>query len=310
MVAVASSALAPIVGERRDKEDAMETYRERLVRDLEIRGYRPTTRHHYLLLVDRFVRFLGRSPEEATLEDVHRFQQSLARLGRSYSLFNQAACALRFLFTVTLPRPWTMDRIPYQKKRPKLPEILHPEEVMGVLEHGASLKHRAMLATVYASGLRLSELRHLRVNDIDSKRMLIRVEDGKGGKDRYVMLSPKLLALLREYWKVYRPRLWLFPGTTPDVPVAARTVQRAFALAMKRAGIRKRASVHTLRHSFATHLLEGKANLRVIQALLGHKSLGTTAIYTHLARTFLEDTQSPFDGLPPTAPPSPPSPST
>lgn len=284
----------------------MDSWRERMALDLEIRGYCPSTVRHYLSMADRFARFLGRSPEEATLEEVNRFQHDFVRRKLSYSIFNQAVCALRFLFTTTLPRPWSIDHIPYQKERRRLPEVLSEAEVATLLEKCRLLKHRAILSTVYACGLRLGEVCRLRVGDIDSGRMVVRVDQGKGRRDRYVMLSTVLLTLLREYWRAHRPRGWLFPSESGDGPVAARTVQHAFGRAKLAAGITKRASVHTLRHSFATHLLEANTNIRVIQTLLGHRCLGTTAIYTHIARNFLEETRSPFDRLPPAVPQHPP----
>ena len=277
-------------------------HRERMARDLAIRGLSPVTQKTYLALVERFIRYAARPVDDLTLEDVTRYQDYLTRERKvSYCIFNQSVCAIRFFVNTTLGRSWDVSRMPYQKKRRRLPEVLAESEVTSILDACGPLKHRAILATVYATGVRLSELCHLRVSDIDSKRMVVRIEQGKGRKDRYVMLSTTLLGILRDYWRAYRPAHWLFGGSLPDRPIAERTVQRIFECAKARAGIEKRVSLHSLRHSFATHLLEAGTNLRVIQTLLGHRSLGTTAIYTHLARTFLEDTKSPLDRLPPSA---------
>lgn len=277
-------------------------HRDRMARDLAIRGLSPVTQKTYLALVERFVRYAGKAPDELTLEDVTRYQDHLTRERKvSYCIFNQSVCAIRFFVRTTLGRDWDVARMPYQKKRRRLPEILAEAEVRCLFEAASTPKHRAILATVYATGVRLSELCHLRVPDIDSKRMVVRIEQGKGRKDRYVMLSSTLLAILRDYWRAYRPAHWLFPGSLPDRPIAHRTVERIFERAKSAARIEKRVSLHSLRHSFATHLLEAGTNLRVIQTLLGHRSLGTTAIYTHLARTFLEETKSPLDRLPPPA---------
>ncbi len=276
----------------------MESYRDRMARDLTIRGYSPVTRKTYLALAERFVRWAGREPEGLTLEDVHRYQEYLTREREvSWCIFNQSVCAIRFLFIITLARPWEVKQIPYRRTGRRLPEVLGQEEVKALFDACPTIKQRAMLSTIYACGLRLGELRHLRVADIDSGRMVIRIEQGKGRKDRYVMLSPVLLQLLRDYWRAHRPRLWLFPGNAPERPIAPRTVQRVFERAKAAAGIRKRVSVHSLRHSFATHLLEADTNLRVIQTLLGHKSLSTTVIYTHIAQSYLQQTRSPLDAL-------------
>jgi site-specific recombinase XerD len=276
----------------------MGKFRDLMDRDLQIRGYSPATRSVYLRCVRHFVRFCRRPADQTTLEDLHRYQLHLTQDRKvGWSTFNQAVCALRFFFRTTLRKPWDVAMIPYRKTGRRLPEVFSQEEVLALLAATANPKHRAILTTIYAGGLRTSEALHLRVTDIDSSRMAIRIEQGKGRKDRYVMLSKDLLVLLRAYWLLDRPNSWLFPGRRHDVPLSRRAVWQAFHAAKQAAGITKRVTVHSLRHSFATHLLENGANLRVIQMLLGHRSLRTTEIYTHLATTFFQDTPSPLDRL-------------
>jgi site-specific recombinase XerD len=204
---------------------------------------------------------------------------------------------LRFLYRVTLKRDWVVEDVVCAKKPQTLPVILSPDEIDRFFRAITNLKHRVLLMTAYAAGLRLSEVTQLRVADIDSQRMVIRVCQGKGQKDRYVMLSPKLLMVLREYWKVARPRPYLFPGAQPDQPISRRTIMKACRDARARAGLGKHVTVHTLRPSFATHLLEAGTDLRTIPILLGHRSLSTTARYTHVATAASQSTQSPFDRL-------------
>jgi integrase/recombinase XerD len=205
---------------------------------------------------------------------------------------------LRFFYRVTLKKDWDIRHIPHQKPGRKLPEILSPEEVAALLNALSNIKHRAILMTMYAGGLRVSEITRLRVSDIDSRRMMIRLEQSKRRKDRYVMLSPYLLAVLREYWKAVRPQTVLFPSAKTGGPLSTDAVNEAFHKAKKRAGITKRITPRSLRHAFATHLLESGVNLRVIQLLLGHRSVRTTEIYTHVARNYVQGTPSPLDQLP------------
>jgi len=274
----------------------MGRFRDLMDRDLQIRGYSPGTRDVYLRCVKRFVRYYMRPPDELTLEDINRYQLYLTRdLKVSWGTFNQTVYALRFFYRVTLKKDWDVRHIPHQKPGHRLPEILSPEEVVALFNAVRNVKHRAILMTMYGAGLRVSEITRLRVRDIDSRRMVIRIEQSKRRRDRYVMLSPYLLSVLREYWRAVRPQTLLFPGRKGALTRYA--VQDAFEKAKKRARITKRVSPHSLRHAYATHLLEGGANLRVIQMLLGHKSLRTTEIYTHVARTYLHDTPSPLDRL-------------
>ena len=207
-------------------------------------------------------------------------------------------CALRFFYHHVLHRDWMIEHIPYPRHEEKLPVVLSPAEVTAVFEATRNLKHRTMLMTIYAAGLRVSELTHLRVSDIDSERQVICVRQGKGRKDRQVMLSPKLLEVLRLYWKSYRPTVWLFPGNPPDHPITRETVLTICRQAGEAARLSKRISPHTLRHCFATHLLEDAIDLRRIQVLLGHRNLKTTAKYLHVSNLAVRTTVSPLDRLP------------
>ncbi|MFI4951063.1 MAG: tyrosine-type recombinase/integrase [Caulobacterales bacterium] len=273
--------------------------RQRMIEDMSIRQFGPKTQHDYVRVVADFARFLGRSPDQAEPEDLRRFQLHLASQGASPAKMNAAVSALRFFFKVTLGRAGFGERLATVRKEQRLPVVLSPEEVALLLHCAPSLKHKAALSVAYGCGLRVSEIVHLKVGDIDSARMLIRVEQGKGRKDRYVMLSPDLLELLRTWWRTAKPRGWLFPGRDPGQPITARQLDRACKAAAASAVLDKRVSLHTLRHSFATHLLERKTDIRVIQVLLGHKKLDTTALYTRVALKTLGAVKSPLDHLKP-----------
>lgn len=276
----------------------MTPLRQRMIEDMKLRNLSPHTVQAYVDRVAAFAKYFGKSPQSLGPEDVRAYLVFLVEEKRvSWSYYGQAICALRFLYRVTLGKDWVVKGVVSPKKETKLPVILSPAEVTQFLEAIKSLKHRAILMTAYAAGLRVSEVVALQVADIDSRRMVIRVRQGKGHKDREVMLSPRLLAVLREYWKAGRPKYWLFPGPVPDRPVTANTVYRACVQAARDAGLGKHVTVHTLRHSFATHLLESGTNLRTIQLLLGHRSLRTTAVYTHVSAASLEATRSPLDRL-------------
>ncbi len=267
-------------------------------RELRIRGFAEGTRESYLRSMRCFVRHFMRPPDELTAEDVKQYQLFLTKERRvSWSTFNVQVCALRFFYRNALPVTWEVEQIPYQKTGRRLPVVLSGEEVVALLDAAANLKHRAILMTLYSGGLRASEAVHLRLEDIDSKRMMIRVAQGKGRKDRYVMLSEKLLATLRQYWLESRPEPWLFPGQDRSQPLTRESLAKFFGRVRQKAGIRKRVHPHTLRHSFATHLLERGVNIRVIQRLLGHRSLRSTEIYTHVAESYVRDTKSPLDEL-------------
>jgi site-specific recombinase XerD len=276
---------------------AMSPLRRRMTEDMTVRNLSPATQRSYLHAVTKFSRYFGRPPDRLGLEDVRAFQVHLVSTGISWPGLNQTVCALRFFYGVTLGHGEIPERIPYAREPRKLPVVLSADEVVRFLEAVPSLKTRAALTTAYAAGLRASEAVGLRVANIDSGRMVIRVEHGKGGKDRYVMLSPPLLAILRAYWRVGKPTHWLFPGRDRDRPVSTATLQAACRVAAREAGLDKPVTVHTLRHSFATHLLEAGTDIRIIQVLLGHGRLATTAIYTRVATNLIAGTPSPLDGL-------------
>ena len=275
----------------------MSPLRRRMIEDMTVRNLSPATQRSYVHAVARFGRFFGRSPDRLSLEDVRAFQVHLVAGGTSWPALNQTVCALRFLYGVTLKRAELPERIPYARTPRKLPVVLSADEVVRFLEAVPSLKARAALTTAYAAGLRASEAASIKVADIDSARMVIRVEQGKGGRDRYVMLSPQLLGILRSYWRLARPAHWLFPGRGPEHPINPTVLHAACRSACAASGLGKRVTVHTLRHSFATHLLEAGTDIRIIQALLGHSSLNTTARYTRVATSTIRGTPSPLDRL-------------
>ena len=284
-------------------EKAISPLRQRLVEDMTIRRLGPKTQHDYVRHVKSFADFLGRSPDKATAEDVHRYQLRLASIGATVPTVNANASALRFFFKVTLKRSDLAEEVVSVREPRRLPIVLSPEEVGRLLTSATNIKHKAVLSLAYATGLRASEVVSLKLTDIDRERMVIRVEQGKGKKDRYVMLSPNLLELLREWWRAARKKGWMYPGQPWLFPsyrgrhTSGRQLHRIVRLAAGRAGIIKRVGVHTLRHSFPTHLLEQKTDIRVIQVLLGHKKLDTTALYTRVAITTIGQVTSPLDFL-------------
>ena len=271
--------------------------RRRMIDDMTIRGFTPDTQRGYIRAVEDFSAFFGRSPDRADAEDLRRYQLHLRGRGASATGMNRAVSALRFFFTVTLTRREAAAWMTTVREPRTLPVILSPEEVARLLDAAPGLKYKAALSVAYGAGLRAAEVVSLKLADIDSERMVIRVEQGKGRKDRYVMLSPHLLQLLRTYWKASRPRGWLFPGQNPVNALTTRQLRRACHAAAEAAGIDKRISLHTLRHSFATHLLEQKVDIRVIQVLLGHKKLDTTALYSQVATRTIREIKSPLDHL-------------
>jgi integrase/recombinase XerD len=271
--------------------------RRRMVEDMTVRNLSPATQRSYLYAVAKFSRFFGKSPERLELEDVRAYQVHLASQGIAWATLNQTVAALRFFYGVTLNRPEIPERIAYAREPRRLPVVLSADEVVRFLEAVPSLKSRTALTTAYAAGLRVSEVVALKVADIDSGRMLIRVEQGKGGKDRYVMLSAQLLAILRTYWRLAKPRHWLFPGRDEERPIDQTVLHAACRSACEAAGLTKHVTVHTLRHSFATHLLESGADIRIIQVLLGHTNISTTARYAQVATSTIQGTASPLDRL-------------
>ena len=275
----------------------MSPLRRRMIEDMTIRNLSPATQRSYIHAVSRFSQYFGHSPDRLGLEDVRAYQVHLASKGVAWGSLNQVVCALRFFYGVTLGEATIPERIAYAREPRKLPTVLSADEVVRFLESVSSLKARVALTTAYAAGLRVSEVVALKVRDIDSRRMVLRIEHGKGDKERYAMLSQTLLGILRAYWRLARPSLYLFPGRTPDRPVEANVLYAACRSAAAAAGLSKRVSVHVLRHSFATHLLEQGANIRVIQVLLGHENLSTTARYTRVSTEVIAGTASPLDKL-------------
>jgi integrase/recombinase XerD len=278
-------------------DETVSPLRRRMIEDMTIRKFAPKTQHDYVQRVKNFAAFLGRSPDMASFEDVRRYQLHLAASGVGVPTINQTVSTLRFFFRVTLKRYEIVEHTHVIHEPRKLPVVLSVEEVARLLDAAPGLKYKAALSVAYGAGLRAAEVVSLKVCDIDSKRMIIRVEQGKGGKDRYVMLSPHLLDLLRTWWKAARPRGWLFPGRAPAQPMTTRQLNRACHAAAEMAEINKRVSPHTLRHSFATHLLEQKVDVRIVQVLLGHAKLETTALYTHVATKTLSEVMSPLEHI-------------
>ena len=273
--------------------------KERMKQDMEIRGLSENTRDAYLSCIKQFVKYFKTSPDQLTLEDIHTYQVFLIRDRKvAGNTFNQYVAALKFLYGVTLKQEFNITLIPFHKRSIKLPVVLSREEVVQLYKAVSYIKHKAMILTLYSTGIRVSELVHLKVVDIDSKRMQIRIEQGKGRKDRYVRLSDKLLVELRLYWcsEKHKPKTWLFPGR--DIaPLCRSSVEMMVKKARENAGIQKHVTPHTMRHSFATHMLESGVDLRKIQLMLGHRSLRTTAKYLHVASNYIATTNTPLDTL-------------
>jgi integrase/recombinase XerD len=271
--------------------------RRRMIEDMTIRNLSRSTQQSYIYAVAKFSRHFGRSPDLLGMEEVRAYQLHLIERKYSWTHINQVACALRFFYGITLGQKEALERIVAGKAPEKLPPVLNSEEVVRFLQAVAGLRNRVALTTAYAAGLRIGEVARLKVAAIDSGRMLLHIESAKGGKDRYAMLSPRLLEILRAYWKRARPSLWLFPGQEPGSHVSRGTLQSACRAARRRARIGKRVTTHSLRHSFATHLLESGTDIRIIQVLLGHSHLETTARYAQVATGLIAGTPSPFDAL-------------
>ena len=278
----------------------MTSLRQRMIGDMQVRNLSPHTQASYVQQVSLFARHFRQCPEALGPEEIRAYQLYLTnerKLATGSILI--AVAALRFLYKVTLQKDWPWDQtIPVPKKPQTLPIVLSPDEVRQFLACVPGLKHRTILTVCYATGLRISEAIRLRVTDIDSKRMVIRVEQGKNQKDRYVMLSPKLLKLLRAWWCAAKPKRWLFPGYGLDAPITREAVEDVCQQARRRCGIAKPITPHSLRHAFAVHLLESGTDVRTIQLLLGHRSLATTARYLRIATSKVCATQSPLDLLP------------
>ena len=275
----------------------MSALRQRLIEDMRVRNYSPRTVEAYVAAVNKLAKHFMKSPDQLTGAELHAFQVHLLNVKASWSQFNQIVCGLRFFYRTTLGRAEVVPMLPYGKKPKTLPVVLSAAEVARLIEAVDDLVCRTVLATVYATGLRTGEVLSLRIAHIESARGLIRVEQGKGRKDRYVMLSAALLARLRAYWKIARPRRWLFARPDGQGPIDATTLNKACMRAALIARIGKPITVKTLRHCFATHLLEQGTDIRVIQALLGHAQLSTTARYTKVSTHLIAATRSPLDRL-------------
>ena len=283
--------------------EALSPLRQRMVDDMRMRKLELKTRTAYLRAVTKLATFLKRSPDTATVEDLRRFQLYLVDRGTSPITINATICGLKFFFGVTLGHSELMARMQTVQIPQTLPVVLSRDEVARLIAAAPNPKSQTALSLAYATGLRVSEVVSLKVTDIDSKRMTLRVEQGKGRKDRYAMLPPVLLERLRAWWRLAHaqgkmlPGGWLFPGLNPVEPLTARQLNRAVHIAAATAKIDKRVSMHTLRHSFATHLLEQKVDIRLIQVMLGHKKLETTVVYTHVATELLREVVSPLEML-------------
>ena len=271
--------------------------RQRMIDDMKIRNMSPNTQYIYISAVARFSAYHRRSPDKLGLEDIRDYHLHLVSRNLKPTTINPIMGALRFFYGKTLGQKHIVDEIPYARLADSLPAVLSREEVERFLKTVRNLKMRTAFITIYAAGLRVSELVALTSRDIDSTRMVIAIRHGKGGKDRYVMLSEQLLGILRDYWKRTKPTHWLFPGPDPLQPVTTRSLQRVFHAAAEAAGFDKNVTVHTLRHSFATHLLEQKVDIRVIQGLLGHRNINSTTRYTRVAVDTIRQIQSPLEQL-------------
>ena len=281
----------------------MGAIREKMRQQMVIRGLSEGTQESYLGAAAQFVKFFMVPPEQLGIEDIHAYQHHLIRERQfAAATYNVHVCALRFLYQTTLKVDWRIDAIPFSKKNKTLPVVLSPEEVLSLYGAVSNSKHKAIILTLYDTGARASEAVHLKLTDIDSKRMCVRIEQGKGRKDRYVPLSAKLLKVLRCYWGSQRrhSRTWLFPGQKPELAYNRRSLHKVIAAARIRSGIQKPVTAHILRHSFATRLLESGVDIRTIQLLLGHRSLRTTSIYLHVTSNYLDRTLTPLDTLDPT----------
>jgi len=285
--------------------EALSPLRQRMIEDMRMRKLELKTRTTYLRAVTKLATFLKRSPDTATVEDLRRFQLYLVDHGTSPITINATICGLKFFFGVTLGRSELMVKMQTVQVPQKLPVVLSRDEVARLIAAAPNLKSQTALSLAYATGLRVSEVVALKVTDIDSKRMTLRVEQGKGRKDRYAMLPPVLLERLRAWWRLAHsqgkmlPGGWLFPGLNPVESLTTRQLNRAIHIAAATAKIDKRVTMHTLRHSFATHLLEQKVDIRVIQVMLGHKKLETTVVYTHVATELLREVVSPLEMMQP-----------
>ena len=272
----------------------------RMIEDMKIRNFASATIDAYTYHIDKFDQFLEKKPiSDAMPEDIRNYQLHLIEIRKvGFSSINQAGCGLRFFFSVTISKPWHIDMIPYGKREHKLPTVLGADEGNRLLQSTSYLKHRTFFMTLYSAGLRLSEAANLKLSNIDSQRMQLNIRFGKGSKQRLVPLSPRLLKELRFYWKVHKPTTFLFPGKTADRPYAQTSVQKVIKVSARKAGIKKNVTPHTLRHSYATELLEAGVDILTISRLLGHSSIITTMIYLHVRRSHFQRIPRPLDWLP------------
>lgn len=276
----------------------MTKLRQRMLEDLRVRKYSPRTLQRYTECVAAFAKHFNKSPDELGPEQIRTYQIYLVDKKKcSWTMLNQTVCALRFLYTTTLSKDWVIKHIPYAKGEKKLPVVLSQSEISRLLRQINNVKHLAIVQAGYSGGLRISEIARLCVADIDSDRMVINVRQGKGKKDRMVPLSPVLLSVLRQYWLIERPRKFMFPGKMPGCPISTSTISAIVHKATRAAGIKKRVSTHTLRHTFATHHLEAGTDLRTLQMLMGHSCLRTTSHYLHVSTEKLCSTKTPLDFL-------------
>ena len=276
----------------------MTVLRKRMLEDLRVRNYSPRTEKRYIECVANFAKHFGKSPADLGPEEIRSFQVHLVQKKKcSWTVLNQTVCALRFLYSTTLGKDWTVRHIPYAKREKKLPVVLSQREAVALVARVENVKHLTMLLLGYSAGLRVSEIANLEVSDIDSDRMIIKVRQGKGRKDRIVPLSPVLLAIARQHWLNERPRRFMFPGQDPKRPISTSTIQKVMHNAGKAAGIKKRVTSHTLRHTFATHHLEAGTDLRTLQLLMGHASLRTTSLYLHVSTEKLRSAKTPLELL-------------
>ena len=277
----------------------MTELRQRMIRDMQLRRFAPRTHETYLSAVAGLAKHYKCSPDKLDEKQVQDYLLYLMNERKlSWATCDVRASGLTFFYRTTMGRSASNFVIPPRRHAQRLPEIFSLEEIERLFNCASNLKHRMILMTTYGGGLRLGEVIHLKVTDIDSQRMAIRVEQGKGNKDRFTLLSPRLLEGLRQYWQAYRPQLWLFPGNPPNEPLCDTSVQKVFMMAKLKAGIRKSGGIHTLRHCFCTHLLESGVDVRTIQELMGHRSLMTTSRYMRVTREQLAKTRSPLDLLP------------
>ena len=282
------------------RRPCMGYFSEKMKEDMMIRGISPRTQKAYLAYVRRFVKYFMISPDKLNKEDIRKYQVYLTK-GKdiSWTYFNLQVCALKFFYKYTIKKNWVIEHVTFQKRGKILPVVLSKKEVLTFLNAITNIKHYSIFLTMYSTGMRIQEVHNFKLPDIDSDRMIIHIKQGKGRKDRIVMLSPYLLRVLRKYYKTcnIRPDIFFFPGRYRNEPISIRTIQKVFQYNIKKTDIRKKVKPHTLRHSFATHLLEDGVNIVKIQKLLGHNSLKTTEIYTHIAKDFVQNIKSPLDTL-------------